>query len=722
MQSLQAKLKQLSRGQKILLLIGGLIFLCVCLCCPAGFFFSPSSNVEWTESIAGTELESIAESEFESIAEVAPPAAPPTLAPPSKLDVSNLHVEYILDASAIMNKPLTEGRSKIEVAAEQIRTTLDGPHPGTNLGLRVYGHRYAREDAAGSCQDTELVVPVGRGNQEAIVGWLQETPAAQGLTSLTTSLEEASRDFSIDPDRLNAIILISGSGETCQRDPCALVNRWQIEGIPISVHAVGLQVEEAARQQLQCITQAAGGTYYDASTAADLAHALAQIQQTLKREEIVIPAAVAMMPTPTPTGPPTPTATRVVNTPEPGEASPPEAEPSGDEPIPTFTPIPLVPPGSLPPDMRLAFHSHYDDGSGGEIYTANTDGTQPVNLTNLPGSDDIGPAWSPDGRRIAFASTRDDPERANCDQLLSGLDQNLCNYEIYIINANGPNLVRLTNHPAVDSKPVWSPDGSRIAFHSTRDGNDELYVINADGTNLLNLTNHPAGDYGAVWSPDGTQVAFTSLRDEPDPENCNQRCNTEIYRINADGSDLRNLTNHPAGDTDPAWSPDGTRLAFSTTRDDATTEPGLARRAQNCEIYLINSDGSSPTRLTNLTFCEHSPAWSPDGRQLIFQSWSKADDESNPDSMIYPCTPTCLISEPGSQAPIDQNGLTCLPGPGSTAGSVWAPDGRHLAFSSCQLPHNLYILDLAGRTVWRLTDAPFLESWGGYTQPRWAPQ
>ena len=100
--------------------------------------------------------------------------------------------------------------------------------------------------------------------------------------------------------------------------------------------------------------------------------------------------------------------------------------------------------------------------------------------------------------------------------------------------------------------PAWSPDGRKLAFVSRRDGNSEIYVMNADGSEQGNLTQHPASDSHPSWSPDGRKLAFVSRRDG----------NSEIYVMNADGSGLRNVTRAPSDDLDPAWSPDGRAIAF----------------------------------------------------------------------------------------------------------------------------------------------------------------
>jgi TolB protein len=107
------------------------------------------------------------------------------------------------------------------------------------------------------------------------------------------------------------------------------------------------------------------------------------------------------------------------------------------------------------------------------------------------------------------------------------------------------NPVNVTNHPANEFTPAWSPDGSQIAFESYRDGNSEIYVMDANGSNPVRLTDDPAWDRDPAWSPDGSRIVFQSARD----------CNGEIYVMNADGSNPVRLTRDASSDDDPAWSP-----------------------------------------------------------------------------------------------------------------------------------------------------------------------
>jgi len=173
---------------------------------------------------------------------------------------------------------------------------------------------------------------------------------------------------------------------------------------------------------------------------------------------------------------------------------------------------------------------------------------------------------------IAFASERDG------------------NLGIYVMDADGKNIRRLTDDSSADLGPAWSPDGRRIAFCSWRDGNGEMYVMDADGKNVRNLTKHPMSDWEPAWSPDGQSIAFVSNRDEK-----------KIYVMDADGKNVHRLAEEWLGrHFSPAWSPDGRKIVFVSKRDN-----------DDWEIYVIDANGSNLRRLTNSSGLDSSPAWNP---------------------------------------------------------------------------------------------------------------
>ena len=198
--------------------------------------------------------------------------------------------------------------------------------------------------------------------------------------------------------------------------------------------------------------------------------------------------------------------------------------------------------------------------------------------------DDTYPAWSPDGKKIAFVRILGDV------------------WDIYVMNADGTRQRDLTKeNPWSDWDPDWSPDGKRIAFNSDRDpANSDIYVMNADGTGLTSFPRDPLlSDWEPAWSPDGTKIAFTACANVPE-------MGCEIYVMGADGNDRTNLTNNPHDDFWPVWSPDGSQIAFSSDRDG------------NNEIYVMNADGSGQTNMSMNDAWDVEPAWSPDGTKIAF--------------------------------------------------------------------------------------------------------
>src|SRR5438552_15997250 len=211
---------------------------------------------------------------------------------------------------------------------------------------------------------------------------------------------------------------------------------------------------------------------------------------------------------------------------------------------------------------------------------------QPIELGRvLPW--DSQPVWSPDGSRIAFYSDRNFnlPDRDD-------------NVDIYVMAPDGSGLTRLTNDPASDAFPYWSPDGQRLAFYSERDGQGDVYIMNADGSGVKRVTDDAALDIPYGWSPDGQRLLVSSGRSG----------NLDLFTMKTDGGDVKRVTSLEGDDVAAQWSPDGSEIAFESAT------------GRNVEVYAVNADGSNLVDLTLRPLRDAHPVRAPDSVRLAFVS------------------------------------------------------------------------------------------------------
>jgi Tol biopolymer transport system component len=268
------------------------------------------------------------------------------------------------------------------------------------------------------------------------------------------------------------------------------------------------------------------------------------------------------------------------------------AQTAGPAPISTATPAPT--PTMTLPRYDIACMARADESAPWQIYLLNSSTGERIRLTETD-SNERTPRWSPDGRKLVFASDRDG------------------NREIYVMDVAGASqgetaaaLRNLSQHKAPDWQPAWSPDGARVAFSSYRDDNWELYLVDADGTNLLRMTDHPENDFSPTWSPDGSKLLFASRR----------YMDADLFVMDVTTGESTQLTTGELNEFDPAWSPDGRWIAYVTQHGDQG------------DVYVMRADGADPINLTDSPYAnDFQPTWTPDGQWVVYVSYTAAEGD-----------------------------------------------------------------------------------------------
>jgi Tol biopolymer transport system component len=283
---------------------------------------------------------------------------------------------------------------------------------------------------------------------------------------------------------------------------------------------------------------------------------------------------------------------------------------------------------------RLIFQSSRDGRECDQIYTMNTDGSN-IRMVSTGAGRTTCAYFFPNLSRVIYSSTHLGgtacPPRPDFSQ--GYVWAIYPSYDIFVARPNGSELKQLTKTPGYDAEATISTSGKKIVFTSMRDGDLDIYTMDVNGRNVKRLTNELGYDGGPFFSRDGSKIVFRAYHPQTDKEkadyvsllkqNLIRPSTLELWVMNADGSNKRQVTSNGKANFAPYFFPDGKKIIFSSNMDDP--------KGRNFDLYTINVDGSGLERITDNDTFDGFPMFSPDGKQLVFASNrnAKARGETN---------------------------------------------------------------------------------------------
>lgn len=274
---------------------------------------------------------------------------------------------------------------------------------------------------------------------------------------------------------------------------------------------------------------------------------------------------------------------------------------------------------------QLIFQSTHGEHKCDQIFTMNLEGKD-LRMVSTGSGRTTCAYFFPDGSRILYASTHESASDCPPEPSRAGgyVWPVYSSYDIYTARPDGSDVRRLTDTRGYDAEATLSADGKKIVFTSVRDGDLDIYVMNADGSDPTRLTTTLGYDGGAFFSPDGSKICFRASRPTGDDARSYREflardlvkpTALEIFVMNADGSDQRQVTKNGAANFCPFFHPSGEKLLYASNQSEVK-----ARSSDPFDLYLVNLDGSGEERVTYHPTFDAFPMFSPDGKKLVWAS------------------------------------------------------------------------------------------------------